>query len=305
MAKKKSVQEDASGELFAAKSDASPPWYLVSNHLNLSYMLAAGLVMGPRGFGEKYYADSLSRCPGWIPLFRNRVPRLALEDAVRENPVVLKACVAALDLHDLEGPVRLIARGGAIREGVFPSDLQEDDVALLVRAPLPASRIAKLSFSSLEDRKAIEDMAFSVSNLELALPLEVNKALFATSLEGLEGLEDSLALAPSADEDRPPALGQVTGGMLAMLYRLANRSETGVAAFRAACGQIAARDAEALARDPILAELANWFQSEKRSPAANLQARLFWGVVDAIIAARRDGSPLRPIEQTLAFLENQ
>ena len=302
MARKKSVQEEPSGELFTAKSDASPPWYLVSNHLNFSYMLAAGLIMGPRGFGEKHYADSLSRCPGWILLFRDRVPQSELEYAVRENPAILKAVIATLDLRDLEGPVRFIARGGAIRSGVFPRDLEENDAALLVRAPLPVNLVQKLSFSLPEDKKALEDKILDVSNVELALPLEVDKALFAVNLKGLEG---SLALAASADEDRPPALGQVTGGILAMLYRLANRGETGVAAFRAACGQISARDTEALGRDPVLAELGNWFPNGKLSPVANLQARLFWGVVDAIIAARRDGSPLRPIEQTLAFLENQ
>jgi hypothetical protein len=303
MARKKSVKEDLSGELFAAKNDASFCWRLASNHLNFSYMLAAGLVMGPRGFGEKYYTDSLSRCPGWIPLFRDRVPRLELEYAVRENPAVLKACIAALDLRGLEGPVRLIAHSGAIRDGVFPSDLREDDVALLVRAPLPASRIAKLSFASPEDKKAIENVASSVSNVELALPLEVDKALFATNPEYPEG--GFPFPATSADEDRSPVLGQVIGGILSMLYHMADRGDTGVAALRTACGQADARDRESLGGDHVLAELGNWLTGGKLSEQANVQARLFWGVLDAIVKARRDGSPLRPIEQTLAFLEYQ
>ncbi|MDR2032780.1 MAG: hypothetical protein LBP86_11160 [Azoarcus sp.] len=302
MAKKKSLKEDSSGELFTAKTEASPRWLLASNHLNLSYMLAAGLVMGPRGFGKKYYGDSLSRYPGWILLFRDRVPRPELEYAVRENPAVLKACVATLDLHDLGGPVRIIARGGEIRDGVFPLEPLENDVALLIRAPLPVSRIVKLSFSVPEDKKVLEDRALDVSNVELSLPLEIDKALFAASMECQE---ISFALpAASVEEDRLPARGQVTGGILAMLYHMANRGETGVAAFRAACGQSIAQDVDRLGRDPILAELGNWLAGQI-SQAANLQARLFWGVVDAIIEARRDGLPLRPIEQTFAFLENQ
>ncbi|MDR0700989.1 MAG: hypothetical protein LBF61_01035 [Azoarcus sp.] len=303
MARKKSVKEDSSGELFAAKTDVSLPWRLASNHQNLSYMLAAGLLMGPRGFGGRYYADSLSRCPGWILLFRGRVPRLELEYAVRENPATLKAAIATLDLHDLEGPVRIIARGGGIRDGVFPRDLQEEDNALLVRAPLPVNLVEKLSFSFPEDKKTLEDRVLDVSNVELALPLEVDKTLFAADTEDPQS---SLVFpAASADEDRPPVLGQVTGGILAMLYHMANRGETSVAAFRTACGQAEARDADWLGRDPILAELASWLAGGKLSARANIQARLFWGVVDAIIEARRDGSPLRPIEQTLAFLENQ
>jgi hypothetical protein len=89
-----------------------------------------------------------------------------------------------------------------------------------------------------------------------------------------------------------------------MLYHVANRGETGVAAFRAACGETIARDADWPGGDPILAELGNWLAGQI-SQAANLQARLFWGAVDAIIAARRDGSHLRPLDQTLAFLEKQ
>ena len=41
---------------------------LVTNHLNLMYILAAGLVMPPAGFGDKYYRDTLECFPGWIPL---------------------------------------------------------------------------------------------------------------------------------------------------------------------------------------------------------------------------------------------
>ena len=37
---------------------------LVTNHLNLMYMLAAGLVLPSSGLGEKYYRDTLESCPG-------------------------------------------------------------------------------------------------------------------------------------------------------------------------------------------------------------------------------------------------
>ena len=57
-------------------------WYLVTNHLNLLYMLSAGLVMEPSGFGEKYYTDSLEDAPGEVPLFSNVIPRKVLEQVV-------------------------------------------------------------------------------------------------------------------------------------------------------------------------------------------------------------------------------
>jgi len=45
---------------------------LVTNHLNLMYMLAAGLLMPPSGFGGKYYGDTLAAFPGWLPVFVGR-----------------------------------------------------------------------------------------------------------------------------------------------------------------------------------------------------------------------------------------
>ncbi len=49
-------------------------WHLATNQLNLMFLLAAGLVTGPKGFGRKYYLDPLSVAPGWIPLFAERIP---------------------------------------------------------------------------------------------------------------------------------------------------------------------------------------------------------------------------------------
>jgi hypothetical protein len=48
-------------------------WHLVTNHQNVLYMLAAGMLMGPAGFRGKHYSDPLNVYPGWIPLFRDKV----------------------------------------------------------------------------------------------------------------------------------------------------------------------------------------------------------------------------------------
>ena len=53
----------------AASSAVPERGCLVTNHLNLLYMLAAGLLLPKSGFGEKYYRDTLEVCPGWLPLF--------------------------------------------------------------------------------------------------------------------------------------------------------------------------------------------------------------------------------------------
>lgn len=58
------------------------PWHLVTNHQNLLFMLAAGLVMEPSGFRGKHYVDSLGAVPGWVPLFRDAIPTRTFEEAI-------------------------------------------------------------------------------------------------------------------------------------------------------------------------------------------------------------------------------
>jgi hypothetical protein len=303
MARKKAAQDDLSGDLLSAKPGASPSWRLVSNHLNFSYMLAAGLLMGPQGFGGKHYADSLSRYPGWILLFRDEAPASEGEYARHENPATLKACVATLELSSLEGPARLLAENGEWRDselqGDVPAALAADDIALLVRAPLPIHLVRTLSFASAEDREAFKSGALELSNVDLtALSLTVDKSLFSPNRNVILPLPASC---PEAN--RPPALGQAIGGILSMLFHVANRSDLGVEVFKTACGEENARLADVSGNDPVLAELGHWLKNRRCSDQANLPARLFWGVVDAIIEARQTASPLRPIDQTLAFLE--
>ena len=66
--------------------------FLVTNHPNLMYMLAAGLLLPPAGFGARYYRDTLASFPGWIPLFAGRIPAAALRQSTGEASH-LKACL--------------------------------------------------------------------------------------------------------------------------------------------------------------------------------------------------------------------
>ena len=79
----------ATADMFGSTSEpASAPapatGLLGTNHLNLMYMLAAGLVMPPAAFGDKYYRDTLECFPGWIPLFIGKVPSEAIASTTRE-----------------------------------------------------------------------------------------------------------------------------------------------------------------------------------------------------------------------------
>ena len=111
---------DSTNDLFgptplptATRAPAPPRlvWHLPTNQLNLMYMLAAGLVTGPKGFGRKYYQDALSIYPGWLPLFAEAIPGAALDLAVSEAGH-LRRVVVALDLAGLKGPVQALGPDG-------------------------------------------------------------------------------------------------------------------------------------------------------------------------------------------------
>ena len=138
----------ATADLFTS-TDRPPPAkapgsaLLVTNHLNLMYMLAAGLVVPPDGFGDKYYRDTLADFPGWIPLFIDKAPRDAIETATSEAGH-LRPAIVELDLSSLSGPVMVIGEGGVPRELRFPDKLDGTERAILVPAPLPVSRIVSI-----------------------------------------------------------------------------------------------------------------------------------------------------------------
>ena len=138
---------------------------LVTNHLNLMYMLAAGLVMPPAGFGDKYYRDTLECFPGWIALFLGKPPRDAIASSTSEAGH-LKAVVVCIDLSRLSGKLAAIGEDG-VRELHFPDQLDGTERVLLVPAPLSTSQIESIVFQSMDDRKACERDAKEFGNVPL------------------------------------------------------------------------------------------------------------------------------------------
>ena len=151
---------------------------LVTNHLNMMYMLAAGLVMPPAGFGDKYYRDTLGDFPGWIPLFIDKVPKEAIESSTREAGH-LKPSIVEVSLAGLSGRVMAIG-GDELREIQLPGQLQGTERVLLVPAPLPTSRIVSIVFQSADDKRACEADATEFGNVPLVdFKRRASKALFA------------------------------------------------------------------------------------------------------------------------------
>ena len=199
-------------------------WLLVTNHLNMMYMLSTGLVMPPHGFADKYYEDTLNSFPGWIPLFIDQIPLETIELSTREARY-LKPTVIDFDLSKLSGQLIFLGKDN-IREAHFPDQLDENDYAILVPAPLPTSWIKTVVFESDKDIEACSEGAKDFDNV----PLEdvrcesKRKALFTA--------KPSTASWPPKEgpPERPVPLQEplAAGGIMAMTLLVANMGDVAV-----------------------------------------------------------------------------
>ena len=290
----------ATGDLFtrtdAPGSGKAPKTaFLVTNHLNLMYMLAAGLLMPPVGFGDKYYRDPLECFPGWIPLFVGKAPRDAIESSTREAGHLVPVIVE-LGISRLSGRVTAIHAEG-IGERRFPDQMEGTEHVILVPAPLPASWIESIIFPSLEDKRKCEQDAKDFDNIPLEeFTRRANKTLFSkapnTPWPPSRGPTER-----AAPLERPLAAGAV----MAMLLRFGNLGEEALRACRSAFDPV--DDPGRPASDhPILAGLGTWIRegvahlpsaAESGGDRVALQnasqAKLFWDAVERLIEWREAG----------------
>ena len=290
----------ATGDLFPP-TDAPGPGkapqraFLVTNHLNLMYMLAAGLVMPPAGFGGKYYQDPLECFPGWVPLFVDKAPRAAIESSTREAGH-LAPVIVELRLSGLSGPVWTNLEEG-FGERRFPDHMDGSERVILVPAPLPTSWIESVIFPSADDRRKCERDAKDFGNVPLEeFKRRTSKAQFARA--------PSRPWPPGggpAERTAPLECPLAAGGVMAMLLRFGNLGEQAVRACRNAFEPFA--DSPSQAHDhAILAGLGAWMRrgearlavpAESATDRAGLQnasqAKLFWDAVECLVEWRNAG----------------
>ena len=275
----------------SAASAALERCCLVTNHLNLLYMLAAGLVLPRSGFGDKYYQDTLESCPGWIPLFIGRPGRAAVDHSTAEAGH-LKPCQVVVSLRDCAGPVMVPVPGG-VEKRRWPHEVGGAPL-IFVPAPLPASAVEEIRFGSLDDSKACEADALDYGNVPLAD--------FETRADRRRS---ALAAGPPwppphvpPERAAPLGAGQAAGGMLAMLRLLAHRDPGEVLEGGEPLGLAACRAAFDPVEEPppglsatVAAGLTAWMRTgpSPAPPDAALPGidgdgarRLFWGAVDTL-----------------------
>ncbi len=284
--------------------------YLVTNHLNLMYMLSAGLIMPPSGFGGKYYQDSLGCFPGWIPLFIDKIFNAAVEASVCEA-THLRPCLAQVRLDHLAGPVWAL-REEDIDVIEFPAELNGTERVIFVPAPLPTLWIERIVFQSQAEVTACNKEAQDYNNVPWTdFQRKTVKRPFN------QALEDSWPPTSSLSE-RTISLATpfAAGGSVAMLLYTANRGNLGVQICRLAFEPNTSDEAQD--NTSILAGFGLWLRngtaqldadmSEIQFDTAGtmeLQRRLYWGIVDRVAHWKSTSNTASPEDIVLDYLEEK
>lgn len=280
------------------KTQKALKWRLVTNQRNLLYMLAAGMLMSSKGFGEKYYRDTLSSFPGWIPLFADDVPQAALDLSVSERSHLIP-CIATIDLQALHGRLVVVDIDGHTSEIRFPDELSGSEMVLFVPTPLPVTWIESIAFPSKEDKTGCEADVRDFGNVPLLdFKREINVRLFSKA--------NKLPWPPAgvALPDRDCALDKAfaAGGIMAMLLHMGNLGDVGIHACRLGFDP-GATEASAVA-DPMIRELGAWLETGSIHVSTDVLPKLFWGAVDSVTACRFAVDAMSPIDAVLGYLES-
>lgn len=271
---------ELTGQDISPKREPRFVWHFVTNQLNLMFLLAAGLVTGPKGFGRKYYLDPLSAAPGWIPLFADRIPGGALDQATSEASHLL-GIAAVFDMSALRGPIQVLDGQGELTSLQWPEEAKGDEQMLFVPAPLPISWLRAILFPSKEARTIFREQAADYANVPIgAYKQQVKATLFRS------GSGSSWPLPELTLPDRDQLLHQVSavGAVQALLIGLGNRGNVLVRAARHLADPAEAR-VESI-DDPLLRGVLQWAHGADDPVEGEVQARILTRLLDAIVGAK-------------------
>jgi len=273
-------------------------WLMVTNQRNLFFMLGAGLIMPPAGFGKKYYEDPLLSFPGWIPVFLNQVPKPAISVSVKEKDHLI-ACVLEISLRSLSGPVKAVQMNGDVEDIDFPKGVTGREAFLLLPAPLPVTFIESVTVETREEKIICEKDASDFDNVDFSsLAIKVLKSAFtrSTNVPWPPHLQINIA-ERSVPLERPAS----AGGALAMLAHLSNIGNLAISASRLAFDHGEIEDDLSAYR--IIAASGSWFESQQSTNGYSASAQQFWDLVDRLIESRSQSGSLAAMDVVLVGLK--
>jgi hypothetical protein len=280
------------------KDRKSARWLMVTNQRNLLYMLAAGLIMPPKGFGEKYYEDTLCLFPGWVPLFSDGVTPAAVTQSITERKHLLP-CLMEIDLSYISGKVTAIDKKGNAKEIDFPGELDGSEHILFVPTPLPINWIKSIIFQSKDDKARCETDAEDFNNVPLSsFKRQISSKLFSDKSD-LIWPPTNIEL---ANRDTPMDGPFAAGAIMAMLLQMANLGNLSINSCRLAF------DAEGSVAnsisDPMISSLGQWVFAGRAAKSENILQNLFWGAVDKLVAWKSSGSSQSALDVVFEHLKS-
>ena len=254
-------------------------WLLPTNHYNLMYWLAVGLIL-PESAMSKYFADCLRTAPGWLPLFRDSVARDALDAATTDHGM---SVLLDIDMTSVSGMVQAVTASGDLIECHFPAGVPRAVTCILVPAPLPSHFIRQVSFATkdaLENYRLKREESANLATFDVPLVVEP----FPTTVYMDQPWMQANSLPTLSPLPVKEALQQ--GAMLASLHHIGNRGELSLAVAKAAFANA----------DGFMLESAEFRDAMNQSlshgvnnPAlADFRIRLYWGVVDHMRGLNND-----------------
>lgn len=271
-------------EAEAPQVSLPPTGWTATNHLNLFYMLAAGLVLPPSGFDDKHYQDTLASSPGWIPVFLDKkvaadALALSTSEAAHLRPVILE-----IDLTGLSGVVTTSC--------------------LWLPAPLPTTRVKRILFASRADKAAAESDAADYGNVPIG---DFKRTTMKTAFAGSAKVPWPPSDRP-APREAPVQAPLAIGAVAAMFLHLGNRGTLSVRA----CHAVFDPDGAPAVQDDPLRALSTWAQTGS-VPASTDTTRalqspyeeLFWGVVARLMLWRSEPRTSSAEDALLTHLEGQ
>ena len=261
----------------------------VTNHLNLMFSLAAGLITPPSGFGDKYYKDTLSEQPGLIPLFIKKVPKSAIELSIEEATYLIPIIVV-INLEDIE----FVDPDTPLFENP-PPKMESRKSVRFGRAPISITQIQRIYCELDKTRDDILSQAQLRNNVPLkSTMLKRRKTSFSRDV--LKNWEWQPQY-PRSEENTPVHRAQASGGILAMLQHVKSRSTVAMQAYEAIF--------ETESQDCAIPGLNEWMANGVVIPTSqSVRGYLLWSIVTNVAEHRNQSSDNDLDDLVLHLLEH-
>lgn len=272
-------------------------WQMVTNQSNLFYMIAAGMIMPPEGFGKKYYQDTVSAFPGYLPIFPKSVSQAAVEYSISEKSH-LYPCIINLDLSNLSGPVKIITEQGEVKNVNFPEEVNNSCQLMLVPAPLPMNCVSSIVFRSREDKLRGERDASDFSNVNLSSYTIKTAAGVFTKLKTQIWPLKKITVGPfKAVLDVPMA----AGAMMGLLLNMNTYNSLSILAGKLAFDPNI--PLSELASYPVIMAMGEWLQKGGAIESDDVSQKLYWNIVSKIAMSKYSTEPSSSIDVAINYLE--